>query len=307
MRRFSAILGVALLALGVLTLYFIPVVWRPEPVLAFRVGIGAGVFAILLALAAVFQLAAAAYERGRNQAARQVTREQDEAHRQFLRRLDHELKNPLTGLQAALTNLREAQSPADTQSAVENAGQAATRLGRILRDLRKLAELDVQMLEHRPVEMGELVDEMVSAAGKLPAYRERSIHLLISKVPALPPVLGDRDMLGLAVYNLLDNALKYSAPHDAVEVRVREDGRALFIEVADEGAGIPLQEQQRIFDDLYRGENARETEGSGLGLALARRVVQLHGGEIFLRSDPAHGRGTVFTVRLPSLPDKNGT
>ena len=101
--------------------------------------------------------------------------------------------------------------------------------------------------------------------------------MLVSKVPALPPVNGDRDMLGLAVFNLLDNALKFTTPDDAIEVRVREDGRALFIEVADSGVGIPPQDQKRIFDDLYRGENARETEGSGLGLALARRIVSSTG------------------------------
>jgi two-component system OmpR family sensor kinase len=268
---------------------------------AFRMGIGAGIFAVLFMLAVLIQLAVVAYDWGKEQSARKVSRERDESHRQFLRRLDHELKNPLTGLQAALTNLREAQNAADVQAAVDNASQAATRLGRILRDLRKLAELDTQMLEHRPVEVGKLVSEMVSAAGSLPAHHERSINLLVSKVPALPPVTGDRDMLGLAIFNLLENALKYSVPTDAIEVRVREDGRALFIEVADGGAGIPLQEQQRIFDDLYRGENAHETEGSGLGLALARRIVQLHGGEITLRSDPAQGRGTVFTIRLPVI------
>jgi two-component system, OmpR family, sensor kinase len=298
-KQFFAILALILLAVGALALYLIPVFWQPEPVMVFRVGIGAGIFAILFGLAVLIQLLAAAFDRGKERSVDKITRERDESHRQFLRRLDHELKNPLTGLQAALTNLREAQSVADTQAAVDNASQAAIRLGRILRDLRKLAELDAQMLEHRPVNVGELVDEMVGAANGLPAYRERKINLLISKVPALPPVIGDRDMLGLAVYNLLDNALKYSAPVDAVEVRVREDGRALFIEVADGGAGIASQEQQRIFDDLYRGENARETEGSGLGLALARRIVQLHGGEISVRSDPAIGRGTVFTIRLP--------
>ena len=126
------------------------------------------------------------------------------------------------------------------------------------------------------------------------------MNLLVSRVPSLPAISADRDMLGLAIFNLLDNALKYSAASDAVEVRVREDGHALFIEVADSGVGISLSEHQRIFDDLYRGENARETEGSGLGLALARRIVQLHGGEISLRSDPAQGRGTVFTIHLPA-------
>lgn len=299
MKQFFTILALVFLAIGTLALYLIPVFWQDEPVMVFRVGIGASIFAILFALAVLIQLLAIAFDWGKGQLIDKITREQDESHRQFLQRLDHELKNPLTGLQAALTNLREARSTADTLAAVDNASQAATRLGRILRDLRKLSELDTQMLEHRPINIGELVDEMVGAANGLPVYQGRSINLLVSRVPALPTVTGDRDMLGLAVYNLLDNALKYSDSVDAVEVRVREDGRALFIEVADGGAGIPSQEQQRIFDDLYRGENARETEGSGLGLALARRIVQLHGGEIFLRSDPAQGRGAVFTIRLP--------
>lgn len=299
MKRLFNVLALALLLLGALALYLIPVFWRPEPVLVFQVGIGAGIFAILFALGVLIQLIIAAYDRGNERATRNVTRQREEAHHQFLQRLDHELKNPLTGLQAALTNLRESRSAAETYVAVENASQAATRLKRILSDLRKLAELEAQMFENRPLDVGELVGEMVSAANSLPAYRGRSVNLLISKVPALPAVTGDRDMLGLAIFNLIDNALKFSEPTSTVEVRVREDGRALFIEVADGGAGISPQEHQRIFEDLYRGENARETVGSGLGLALARRIVQLHKGEISLRSDPAQGRGSVFIIRLP--------
>lgn len=102
-------------------------------------------------------------------------------HRQFLRRLDHELKNPLTGLQAALTNLREAQSATNSVAAVGNANQAAGRIRRILKDLRKLADLDAQMLEQRPVNVGELVEEMVAAAEDIPANQGRgtifAIHL----------------------------------------------------------------------------------------------------------------------------------
>lgn len=299
MKRFFTVLGLVLFTIGALAFFLTPIFWQPETVLTFQVGIGAGVFSILIGLAILMLLLANAIEWGEKQSAEKITREQDESHRQFLRRLDHELKNPLTGLQAALTNLGEAQSPADSMAAVQNANQATGRLKRILKDLRKLADLDAQMLEHRPVNLDELVKEMVEAAEDLPVYQGRNIHLLISKVPALPQVTGDRDMLGLAVYNLLDNALKYSKPVDAVEVRVREDGRGLFIEVANGGAGIPLQEHGRIFEDLYRGDNARETEGSGLGLALARRIIQLHGGEISLRSDPNQGRGTIFAIRLP--------
>ena len=300
MKRFFLILSQILLAVGTLGLYLIPVLWQPEPVLVFRVGVGAGIFSILFVVAVIIQIVLVARDWGAEQSAREVARERDESHRQFLRRLDHELKNPLTGLKATLTNLREAESDEETQQGVENATQAANRLGRILADLRKLSELEYQMLEHRPVDVEELVSEMVSAACSHPARQGRKVSLLVSKVPLLPPVLGDRDMLGLAFYNLIDNALKFTTCDDAIEVRVREDGRSLFIEVADSGMGIPPQEQERIFEDLYRGENAAEIEGSGLGLALARRIVILHGGEIALRSDPAQGRGNVFTIRLPA-------
>jgi two-component system OmpR family sensor kinase len=300
LRRFFPILSLVLLAIGSLAFYFIPIFWQPEPVLVFRVGVGAGIFALLFVIAVLIQIIHVARDWGAERSARKVTHERDESHRQFLQRLDHELKNPLTGLQATLTNLREAESDEETQQAVENATQAANRLGRILRDLRKLSELEYQMLEHRPLDVEQLVSEMVTAACATPGYQRRNVNLLVSKVPDLPSVLGDRDMLGLAFYNLVDNALKFTGPADAIEVRVREDGRSLFIEVADGGIGIPSQEHGRIFEDLYRGENARETEGSGLGLPLARRIIQLHGGEISLRSDPAQGRGTVFIIRLPA-------
>lgn len=300
MKHVFQILSLALLAIGSLTLYLVPVLWQPEPVLVFRVGVGAGVFSILFGIAVLIQIVLVAKDWGAEQSARKVAGERDESHRQFLRRLDHELKNPLTGLQATLTNLREAESDAEIQQGVENASQAANRLGRILGDLRKLSELEHQMLEHRPIDIEQLVNEMVGAACSLPSHRGRDVKLLVAKVPILPPVLGDRDMLSLAFYNLIDNALKFTTLHDAIEVRIREDGRSIFIEIADGGVGIPLQEQGRIFEDLYRGENAREIEGSGLGLPLARRIVILHGGEITLRSDPAQGPGNIFIIRLPA-------
>lgn len=298
MKRFFSILSLVLLAIGVIALYFAPLIWPLEPVFVFRAGLGAAIFAVLFFLAVFIQLLVFVNDLSSRRATRDITREMDESHRQFLRRLDHELKNPLTGLQAALTNLREAENERDRNQAVENASQAANRLGRILRDLRKLSDLEEQMLERMPIDVGQLAEEMVNAACALPAYRGRKVQLMISKVPALPSVTGDRDLLGLAFYNLIDNALKFTAPEDAIEVRVREDGRSLFVEVADSGKGIAPHERERIFEDLYRGENASETLGSGLGLPLARRIVHLHGGEISLRSDPGQGRGTIFTIRM---------
>jgi two-component system, OmpR family, sensor kinase len=84
-----------------------------------------------------------------------------------------------------------------------------------------------------------------------------------------------------------------------VEVRVMEDGRSIVIEVADTGMGIPTEDVTSIFDELYRGSNARGTEGSGLGLALVNRIATLHGGGVGVRSSQSEPRGTVFTLRLP--------
>jgi signal transduction histidine kinase len=112
-------------------------------------------------------------------------------------------------------------------------------------------------------------------------------------------VTGDRDLLGLCLYNLLDNALKFTLQNEAIEIRVRDNSRAVVIEVADGGSGIQLEEQQKVFEELYRGENARAVEGSGLGLSFVRRIIALHHGELTLRSRQDGQHGTIFTIRLP--------
>lgn len=220
--------------------------------------------------------------------------------RRFLRRLDHEIKNPLTGLRAALVNMQEAQVVTDRQRAVENASYAVERLTRLLTDLRKLSDLGERPIELWQVDVPDLLQDVVDAAHSLPAYKGREVNLLIPKVPSpFPMITGDRDLLVLAIYNLVENALKFTGESDSVEIRVYEDGRAILIEVADSGAGIPVEDVSKIFEELYRGSNARSTEGSGLGLALVHRIIALHGGQIQVRSSQEEPRGTVFTVRLP--------
>ena len=220
--------------------------------------------------------------------------------RNFMRRLDHEIKNPLTGLRGALVNLKEEQTDEQRQRAVGNANRAVERLIRLLTDLRKLSELEERTIERYAVDVPELLDDVVTAARVNPAYEGREINLLIPKVPSpFPSITGDRDLVLLAVYNLVENALKFTSRGDSIEVRAMEDGRTIVIEVADTGTGIPPEDLSKIFDELYRGSNARGTEGSGLGLALVNRIATLHGGGIGVRSSQIDPRGTVFTLRLP--------
>ena len=226
--------------------------------------------------------------------------EMEQNRRNFLRRLDHEIKNPLTGLRAALVNLQEAQNKEERIRAADNAGRAVARLSRLLADLRKLSDLGERPIEQSRVDVPDLLQDAVDAAHVLPAYDGRDVSLLIPKVPSpFPSVTGDRDLLVLAVYNLIENALKFTSGEDSVEVRASEDGQAIVIEVADSGGGIAPEDQPKIFEELYRGTNARSTEGSGLGLALVKRIIALHHGQIHIRSSQAEPRGTVFTIRLP--------
>ena len=232
----------------------------------------------------------------------EAQREAERSRRSFLRRLDHEIKNPLTGLRAALVNLQETHAKDERQHATENASRAVERLTRLLTDLRKLSDLGERPIERSVVDIPDLLQDAVEAAHVLPAYEGREVSLLIPKVPSpFPCVTGDRDLLVLAVYNLIENALKFTSPNDSVEVRAAEDGKTILIEVADSGVGVPPEDATKIFEELYRGSNARSTAGSGLGLALVHRIVSLHDGKISVRSSQENPRWTVFTMRLPVM------
>ncbi len=303
-RAWLILLIIALpMILGGLGSILIQVLLRPVPILVFKIDVGTLIFAagiFLTVLAAAIYSGATIRDRLARKSLDASLREAERSRNRFLRRLDHEIKNPLTGLQASLANLRESSSSQERERAARNADRAVERLARLLADLRKLSDLAERPLERLPVDIPQLLEEMIEAAHSQPLYGERKINLMITRVPwQLPAVTGDRDLLGLAVYNLIENALKFTSAEDSVEVRALEDGKAIIIEVADTGPGIAPDDLQSVFEELYRGTNARGVDGSGLGLALAQRIVDLHGGQIAVRSHQAEPRGTVFTLRLP--------
>ena len=121
--------------------------------------------------------------------------------------------------------------------------------------------------------------------------------------PALPPIVADADRLQQIVWNLLSNAIKFSAPGGEVTLAVRTVAGAVEIEVRDRGVGIPRSFLPFVFDRFRQadGGTRRETAGLGLGLAIARHLVELHGGSILADSD-GEGQGATFVVRLPAGP-----
>ena len=207
----------------------------------------------------------------------------------------------MTGLQVELANL-EAGETLLSEGQAQAAGRAreqAQRLSELVVQLRKLAALETLALEAEPVDLAALLSELVAEFQALPAGQQRQLSLNLPTLPwPLPHIQGDPDLLYLALRNVLDNAVKFSQPGDAVQVRAFEDAQAVIVEIADGGPGIPMEEQEKVWDELFRGQAGRAAPGSGLGLALVRAIVERHGGQASLRSRP--GQGTVVTLRLPA-------
>ena len=266
-----------------------------NPVLYLRIDLAtliliAGVVLTLASYAALWVFTRIEKQRQR------LTSQASDDRLRFLRRLDHELKNPLTAMRAGLANASEAPDEAARQEAFVTVEAQALRLSRLAADLRKLAELETRPLERAAVDITVVLQETFDLTQERNADRQLSLSIPQAPWP-LPQISGDPDLLFLAVHNLLENAVKFTCPGDRVEVRAFEDGSSVVIEVADTGPGIPEDELPHVWEELYRGQGARGVPGSGLGLALVRAVIERHGGRVSLRSRV--GQGSVFTVRLP--------
>lgn len=226
--------------------------------------------------------------RVRQAAAADAEREARAARARFLRRLDHEVKNPVTAITTALaTGGDDAHLIARKQSA---------RLGALVGDLAKLADLETRVLEREPVDLETVARDAVDAVAD--RFPDRQYRVDFPRVPwPVPPVQGDADLLSVAVYNLVGNAAKYADPGARIEVRAAEHDGTVTLEVADTGWGIAAEDVASVWDDLARGSNARGVEGSGLGLPVVRLIARRHGGDATLRSQP--GQGTLVTLRIP--------
>ena len=290
------------------------VVQVTEPATRLYATVSPGLLAGLAGLAGTVILAVGTLLRQRAAAAteaavRDAVAAATEDRRRFLLRLDHELKNPLTAIGAALANIEQAGSMAtagtSAGAALASVSAQANRITRLLGDLRKLADLETQEIEAAPVDLPSLLHEVHDAVAAIPSASERVIRVNVPRAPwPLPLIEGDRDLLFIALQNLVANAVKFSAPGDTVEVRASEDGSWLLLEVADTGAGIPEDEIGEVWHELARGRAARSLPGTGIGLALVRVVVIRHGGQVAIRS--RDGQGTVVSMRLP-VPGRAGT
>ncbi len=221
---------------------------------------------------------------------------------QFVATISHELRTPLASLHGAAMTLREHDLPAQTQDdLLEMIAEQSNRLANLVEEILVAGQLDSGSLSvvADTFDAEELVQGVVTAA-RSRVGDETTIDVALP--PAVPKVHGDCERTRQVLLNLLDNAIKYSPSGGRIEVALTAVGDRLRFSVQDEGLGIPVGEQERIFDKFYRldPDQRRGIGGTGLGLYICRELVRSMHGRIWVESEP--GKGTTFAFELPAEP-----
>ncbi|MFH1277611.1 MAG: ATP-binding protein [Candidatus Eisenbacteria bacterium] len=223
------------------------------------------------------------------------------AQAEFLSQVTHELKAPLNTVITFVEELAENDGlGADERKDYFNSLNAETgRMAQLISNLLQLSRIQLGNLSANfsHVKTGNLV---ASQADSLRRHAEGlGLSLRVNVPENLPAVLGDKDLLGVAVNNLISNAVKYTNPGGVVSIEASAAGGGVAVSVEDTGIGIPEQEHARVFERFYRSgrEEVQEKGGTGLGLALVREIVEMHGGKVSLESTV--GEGSRFVIWLP--------
>lgn len=226
----------------------------------------------------------------------EAARQSERLRTALLDAMAHEFKTPLTSVMAATTALlANPDQPAESRTElVKIADEEAKHLNELIDDAVEMGRLDTANIpvQTEPSNVDEIVREVVASMRN--EIDDRPVNVICDERP--PAIAIDRRLVKLAIKQLLDNALKYSPSDTPVNVLV-QNGRGVTVAVTDYGKGIPVQEQSRIFDRLYRSPSVRnQILGSGLGLSIAQNIVRAHHGELTVTSRPGE---TTFRLSLP--------
>jgi len=236
----------------------------------------------------------------------EALREVDRLKSEFLAMVSHDLRSPLTAIRTSVESLLDqgvAQSGLEQEHLLHNVASQASRLGRMVDQLLDLSRIQASAL---PLDQ-EWTDLPALIADTIAKFVGTSAACRVEQdLPAdLPLLYVDPDRLVQVVWNLLENACKYSPPGSPIQVEARQTGTEVLIEVADRGSGIPAGDREKIFQHFYRlGRDQRaRTQGSGLGLAICRGIIEAHGGRI--RVEDRSGGGERLSHRAAPASDRS--
>lgn len=229
-------------------------------------------------------------------------KEIDKMKSDFMAAVSHEFRTPLTSINMGVDLLRQKLlgplSP-EQEELLAGAKQDCDRLTKMVRELLQLSRLEAGKIEVKaePFDVAAAIESTLQPL-KLP-FQEKGVELAVSAEPGLPPLVGDEQQFSWVVSNLVSNALRYTEPGGTVEIRSARDDGAILVQVRDTGRGIPEDQIDKIFDKFVQVKAQQvATPGSvGLGLAIAKEIVELHGGTIWAES--VVDRGSTFSFRIP--------
>jgi signal transduction histidine kinase len=225
--------------------------------------------------------------------------ETDRMRRDLVANVSHELRTPITALQAKLENIIDGIEDADVDTLKVMLAQVE-RLGRLVQQLLDLSRLESGTL---PLDRREFdVEPMLQHAVREAELHAADVHMTVNVQPADLVLDADQERLHQVIANLVENAVRHSPRGATVAVNARALRDAVEFDVTDEGPGIPEQEAPRVFERFYRSDTSRSSHngGAGLGLAIARWIVDLHGGDIHPERREPHGCRMVVTIPTPT-------
>jgi signal transduction histidine kinase len=296
------------LSVGFGLLYAMPLSSRIERVRAGTERIAGGEFGSEVSVEGHDELAGLA--RDFNQMARALEkaaereREMEQARRDLVAAVSHDLRTPLASTRAMIEALADgvASDPQTETRYLASASRELEHLSRLVDDLFELARIDAGVLELtlEKASLHDLISDTIS--GFQPQAEQKGIHLLGEVSGDVDPVLANPPRLQRVLHNLVSNALRHTPPDGTVALRAATEGNVARVEVSDTGEGIAAEDLPRVFEPSFRGELSRtrqgkdDTPGAGLGLAIARGLVEAHGGTMHVESEPGQGSRFRFTI-----------
>lgn len=243
-------------------------------------------------------------------------KELDEAKDAFVASVSHELRTPLTSIVGYLELLQDEVSNGSVDKKhtrmLNTIERNSKRLLNLVEDLLTVSRIDSGRLELQYCDVR--VDQLLSQVAEvvLPQAQSKDVHFNVEIAGAAPTISGDPNLLERAILNLTVNAIKFTPPGGTVDIHASTDGGKLVLTITDTGIGIPENEVKELFTRFYRTSNARSSaiQGTGLGLVIAKAIVESHSGTIEVKSELE--KGTVFTIKIPlrvieCSPDSNGS
>jgi two-component system sensor histidine kinase KdpD len=221
----------------------------------------------------------------------------------LLSAVSHDLRTPLSVITGAVSTLLESDTSLDStvrQELLASALGEAERLNRLVANLLDMTRLEAGALEVR--KEWQSLEEIVGAALARLSRPLRDHEVVPCLQADLPLVPMDELLIQQVFVNLLENAAKYAPPGSPIEIRVSGSNGSLEVQVADRGPGLPASDLERVFDKFYRTPDTTGRPGAGLGLAICRGIVELHGGKIWAENRPGGGAAFRFTLPLTEAP-----